>query len=198
MKEAADMAAMGANMSELQPGSFWAFEFNEDQSAKTTRTSKTQHTYKFDEESKFTACTNAGMSWSGSEQGDEDGTGDTKMDEIIFKVPEEGIGKGRKHGEPIVVEDTSLEDSDFSPPRLVGRFTNNKTNTHEGRVPIPIGYQRTAKGRLAPTKDPTTGHDENIITQQTAQNTASDIWQPALKFFRGSPDKVEAAQTANK
>ena len=113
VKEAADMAAMGANMSELQPGSFWAFEFNEDQSAKTTRTSKTQHTYKFDEESKFTAGTNADMKWSGSEQGDKNGTGDTKMDDILFDFPEEGIGKGRKHGELIVVEDTSLEDSDF-------------------------------------------------------------------------------------
>ena len=133
------------------------------------------------------------MSWSGSEQGEDNGTGDTKMDEIIFKAPEEGIGKGRKHGEPIVVEDTSLEDSDFSPFRLVGRFTNNKINTCEGRVTIPIGYQRTAKVRLSPTKDPTTGHDENIITQQTTQNTARDLSQPALKLFHGSPDKVEAA-----
>ena len=41
VKEAADMAAMGTNMSEFQPGLFGAFEFNEDQSAKRTRTSKT-------------------------------------------------------------------------------------------------------------------------------------------------------------
>ena len=30
VKEAAYMAAMGANMSELQPGSFGAFKFNDD------------------------------------------------------------------------------------------------------------------------------------------------------------------------
>ena len=43
LKEASDMAAMGINMSELQPGSFGAFEFNKDQSTKMTRTSKTKH-----------------------------------------------------------------------------------------------------------------------------------------------------------
>ena len=193
LKEASDMAAMGTNMSELQPGSFGAFEFNEDQSAKTTRTSKNQHTYKFDKESKFTAGTNADISWSGLEQGDDDGTGDTYMDDILFGFPEEGIGKGRKHGEMIVVEDTSLEDSDFSPSILVYSFNNNTTNTHEGRVPIPLGYHRTSDGRLAPTKDPKTGQDEKIITQQTTQNTASDISQPAVKFFCGSPDKLETA-----
>ena len=42
------------------------------------------------------------MSWSGSDQGDNNGTGDMKMDEILFEFLEEGIGKGRKHGEPIV------------------------------------------------------------------------------------------------
>ena len=68
------------------------------------------------------------MSWSGSEQGEDNGTGDTKMDEIIFKFPEEDIGEQRKHGKPIVVEDTSLEDSDFLPSRLVDRFTNNSPN----------------------------------------------------------------------
>ena len=81
------MTAMGDNMSELEPGSFGAFEFNEDQSAKTTRTSITQHTYKFDEEYKFTAGTNAEIRWSRSDQGDNDGTGDTKMDEILFEFP---------------------------------------------------------------------------------------------------------------
>ena len=75
------------------------------------------------------------------------------MDDILFDFPEEGIGKGRKHGEPIVVEDTSLEDSDFSLSRLVDRFTRNTTNTHKGRVPISLGYHRIANGRLAPTKD---------------------------------------------
>ena len=134
------------------------------------------------------------MSWSGSDQGDNNGTGDMKMDEILFEFLEEGIGKGRKHGEPIVVEDTSLEDSNFLPSRLVDRFTNNKTNTHEGRVHIPIGYHRTADSWLAPKKEPTTGHDENIITQQTTQNTASALSQPEVKFFRGSPNKVEAAR----
>ena len=82
----------------------------------------------------------------------------------------------------------------LSPSRLVDRFTKNTTNTHEVRVCIPLGYHRTADGRLAPTKDPTTGHNENIITQQTTQNTASALSQPAVKFFRGSPDKVEAAR----
>ena len=137
--------------------------------------SKTQHTYKFDEESKFTACKNADMIWSGLEQGDDDVTGVTKTDEIIFEFPEGGIGERRKHGEQIVVDDTSLEDSAFWPYRLVNRFTNNTTNTHAGRVPITLGYHRTADGQLAPTKNPTTGHDENIFTQQTTQNTASGI-----------------------
>ena len=97
------------------------------------------------------------------------------MDEILFEFPEEGIGEGMKHGEPLVVEDTSIKDSNFSPSRLVDRFTNNTTYTHEGRVPIPIGYHRTADGRLEPTKDRTTGHDENIIKQQATQNTAMDL-----------------------
>ena len=77
--------------------------------------------------------------------------------------------------------------------RFVERFPNNTTNTYEGRVPIPLGYHRTNEGWLELRKEPTTGHDENIITQQTTQNTARDLSQPALKFFHGSPDKVEAA-----
>ena len=128
------------------------------------------------------------------EQGDDDVTGVTKTDEIIFEFPEGGIGERRKHGEQIVVDDTSLEDSAFWPYRLVNRFTNNTTNTHAGRVPIPLGYHRTADGQLAPTKNPRTGHDENIFTQQTTQNTASALSQPEVKFFRGSPNKVEAAR----
>ena len=92
------------------------------------------------------------------------------------------------------MEDNSLDNSNLLPSRLVDRFTNNETNTHKGRFPIPLGYHRTNEGWLELRKEPTTGHDENIITQQTTQNTASALSQPAVKFFCGSPDKVEAAR----
>ena len=53
------------------------------------------------------------MSWSGSDREKDDRTRDNKMGEVLFYFPEEGIGEKRKHGEPMVVEEPSLEDIDI-------------------------------------------------------------------------------------
>ena len=85
---------MGAEMSELRPGLMGAFDYADDQSAKTAISWKTAKTYKFDAVSKFTAGSDESMGWgSDASQGgenDEDG-----MTGVQFELPEGGIGNNK-------------------------------------------------------------------------------------------------------
>ena len=87
----AEDGEMGAEMSELRPGSMGAFDYTDEQSAKTAISGKTAKTYKFDAVSKFTAGSDESMGWgsdaSQGEENDEDG-----MTGVQFELPEGGIG----------------------------------------------------------------------------------------------------------
>ena len=73
VKNATSDGGAEVNMSDLGAGSFGAFEFGEDQSAKTVRTAKSAKTYQLDAQSKFTIETNADVGWDEeSEMGDRD------------------------------------------------------------------------------------------------------------------------------
>ena len=91
-------AARGeVNMSDLGAGSFGAFEFGDDQSAKTARTAKSAKTYQLDSQSKFTIETGAEMEWDDDDNMDEADDG-KEMGKVEIELPPGGINSGNSVG----------------------------------------------------------------------------------------------------
>ena len=118
VKNATSAGGAEVFMSDLGAGSFGAFEFGEDQSAKTTRTAKSAKTYQLDAQSQFTIETNADVGWDEeSEMGDRD----EEMGNVEFELPPGGIDTSNTATEGLSASaDSSEVDSMTSKVEVVG------------------------------------------------------------------------------
>ena len=118
VKNATSAGGAEVNMSDLGAGSFGAFEFGEDQSAKTTRTAKSAKTYQLDAQSQFTIETNADVGWDEeSKMGDRD----EEMRNVEIELPLGGIDTSNTATESLSASvDSSEVDSMTSKVEVVG------------------------------------------------------------------------------
>ena len=126
------------NMSDLGAGSFGAFEFGEDQSAKTMRTAKSAKTYQLDAQSKFTIETNADVGWDEeSEMGDRD----EEMRNVEIELPPGGIDISNTAAESL---NASVDSSE------VGSMTSKVEVV--GVIPAPAQMdERSVQSNIAPS-----------------------------------------------
>ena len=163
-REAAEKAAADIRESEFGPDSWGAFDFGDDQSAKTklsSRTARTEATYQFDATSKFSIDSqDEEMAFSSDDEG-----GSSKQPEVVLEFGEEG-----EDGEDVSFggRDDARDPFDPDEPGCPTPSNLDDRFAHVGEDGRAVGGEETAGGSGGDRTAGATGSADDTLGQSAA------------------------------
>ena len=176
---AASTGGAEVNMSDLGAGSFGAFEFGDDQSAKTVRTAKSAKTYMLDAQSKYTIETDADVGWEDRSDSEDD---DEEMRNVEIELPPGGINSSSSRAEGA---QGSVESSEIlSMTSNVRQVPGTDAQSVQSQLPPSNLSGRFGAGMAnAGREDEDTPMEDsnNIDTNQMPNNARVSSWSAAAQ-----------------